>query len=500
METEHDLLAQRLEKLQRLTASGGDPFETTRYDVTHHAQQVVESFADLEGVRVRVAGRLHTIRGKGKASFWDLYDQSGKIQVFATVDSLGEEAFRRCKETLDAGDIVGVEGSVIRTRMGEISIEASAVTILTKSLRPPPLGKEKEGQTWNRLADVEQRYRQRYVDLFVNRDVREVFEARSRIVAAIRRTLDGEGFLEVETPMLQPIQGGAAARPFVTHHNALDMDLFLRIAPELYLKRLLVGGFERVYEINRNFRNEGIDTNHNPEFTMLETYQAYADYHDVMALTERLVCAACEAVHGGLSFGFRDETIDLTPPWRRLRLYDAIHEATGHDVEHLSGDETARERAARAVAAEVGVHLQPSDGFGQIIDAILKKFVIQRTMQPTFITEYPLELSPLAKKKPGDPALTERFQPIIGGLEIGNAFSELNNPIDQRQRFEAQAGRAARGDEEAMPYDEDFVLALEYGMPPAGGLGIGIDRLCMLLKDQASIRDVILFPTMRPEG
>ncbi len=496
MEPDSELVAQRLEKLERLVAAGRDPFEVTRFEVTHDAARVVEQFERLEGSEARLAGRLHSLRGKGKAAFWDLHDASGKIQIFVTLDRLGEENYRLLTETLDAGDIIGVRGEVMKTRMGEVSIHADEVVVLAKALRPPPLGKEKDGQTWHRLADVEQRYRQRYVDLFVNRDVREVFDARSKIVAALRRTLDGLDFLEVETPMLQPIQGGAAARPFVTHHNALDMALFLRIAPELYLKRLLVGGFERVYEINRNFRNEGIDTAHNPEFTMLEAYRAYADYHDIMDLTEKLVCAACEAVHGGLTVTFGGEAIDLTPPWRRVKLYQVVAEATGHDLSAVGGDEAA----ARRVAAEVGVAIQPSDGFGQIVDAILKKHVFPLTRQPTFIIEYPLELSPLAKRKPGEPEVTDRFQPVIGGLEVGNAFSELNHPIDQRQRFEAQANRAARGDDEAMPYDEDFVTALEYGMPPAGGLGIGIDRLVMLLTDQHSIRDVILFPTLRPEG
>jgi len=509
MPTDHELSALRLEKLQRYTEAVGDPYEITRFEQTHPTAAVIDGFETLEGLSVKVAGRLHSMRGKGKVGFWDLWDQSGKIQLFVRLDGVGEESFRLLNETLDTGDILGVEGTVMRTRMGEVSIDCSKILLLSKGILPPPLGKEKEikdeagnvvgTESWHQLADVEQRYRQRYVDLFVNRDVKQVFEARSKIVSAVRRTLDGEGFLEVETPMLQPIQGGAAARPFVTHHNALDRELYLRIAPELYLKRLLVGGFERVYEINRNFRNEGIDTQHNPEFTMLEAYQAYADYHGIMELVERIICAACEAVHGKLQITFGEQTIDLTPPWRRLRLYDALKEATGHDLEQLSGNETEREAAARKVAGEIGVHVQPSDGFGQIVDAILKKFVMQRTMQPTFIVEYPVELSPLAKRKPGEPALTDRFQPVIAGMEMGNAFSELNNPMDQRERFEAQSQRAARGDAEAMPYDEDFVTALEYGMPPAGGVGIGIDRLVMLLCDQHSIRDVILFPTLRPE-
>ncbi len=434
-----------------------------------------------------------------KAGFWDLYDQSGKIQILATLDNLGAADFEEHKTTLDAGDFVGIEGRVIKTRMGEVSVEATAVTLLSKALRPPPLGKEKDGQTWNRLHDVEQRYRQRYVDLFVNREVRAVFEARSRIVSALRGALDQRGFLEVETPMLQPIQGGAAARPFATHHNALDLELFLRIAPELYLKRLLVGGFERVYEINRNFRNEGIDTSHNPEFTMLEAYQAYADYHAIMELVESCLAACCDAVHGRLQVRYGEHELDLTPPWPRVRLYDAVRAATGRDLEAIEGDETAREREARQLAGEIGVYVQESDGFGQIVDAILKKYVIPRTIQPTFIIEYPVELSPLAKRTPGRPAMTDRFQPVIAGLEMGNAFSELNNPIDQQERFEEQARRAARGDAEAMPYDADFVTALEYGMPPAGGVGIGIDRLVMLLTDQHSIRDVILFPTLRPD-
>lgn len=499
MESEHDLVAQRLAKLQSLREHGLDPFEQTRFDTTHHAAEVVEQVDELGDEPVRLAGRLQSIRGKGKAAFWDLYDQSGKIQVFLNVDSVGEEAFRLLKESVDLGDIVGVTGTAMRTRMGEPSLHASQVVILSKALLPPPLGKERDGETWNRLTDVEQRYRQRYVDLFVNRDVRAVFEARSKIVSAIRRTLDGLGFLEVETPILQPIQGGAAARPFVTHHNALDLELYLRIAPELYLKRLLVGGFEKVYEINRNFRNEGIDTCHNPEFTMLETYQAFADYNQVMELTEQIICSACEAVHGSLQFTYQGRDIDLTPPWPRKALYEAVASATGHDLSSIEGDEAVREQAARAVAAEIGVHVQDNDGFGQIVDAILKKYVLARTIQPTFIVEYPVELSPLAKRKPGSPTLTERFQPFLAGLEMGNAFSELNDPIDQRSRFAAQAKRAARGDDEAMPYDEDFLTALEYGMPPAGGLGIGIDRLVMLLCDQPSIRDVILFPTMRPE-
>ncbi|MCC7495655.1 MAG: lysine--tRNA ligase [Fimbriimonadaceae bacterium] len=499
MEPELDLLAQRRAKLERYRAAAGDPFEVTRYDASHSAQAVIDGFAALEGQVVQVAGRLHTIRGKGKAGFWDLHDQSGKIQIFVTLDSLGEEAFNLLRETLDAGDIVGVRGTAMRTRMGEVSVQASTVTLLSKSLRPAPFGKEKDGQTWTRLSDVQQRYRQRSADLLVNRDVREVFEARSRIVATLRQTLDAAGFLEVETPMLQPLHGGAAARPFVTHHNALDLDLYLRIAPELYLKRLLVGGFERVYEINRNFRNEGIDTSHNPEFTMLEAYQAYADYHVIMELVERCLGNCCQAVHGSYQTTWGETVIDLTPPWPRVRLYDAVRAATGHDLEALAGDEAAREAAARRVAAEVEVHVQPSDGFGQIVDAILKKYVIPRTVQPVFITEYPVELSPLAKRSPGRPELTDRFQPVIGGLEMGNAFSELNDPLDQRVRFEEQARRAARGDAEAMPIDEDYLGALEYGMPPAGGVGIGSDRLVMLLCNQPSIRDVILFPTLRPD-
>lgn len=496
MEPDDPLVAQRLDKLHRLQAAGRDPFEVTRFARTHRAAEVVDRFDALAGQTVRVAGRLHSLRGAGKAQFWDLFDQSGKVQIFVRLDAVGAASFTELTETLDAGDFVGVEGAVERTRMGEISVFATQVTVLAKALRPAPLGKEKEGHAWHRLSDVEQRYRQRYVDLFVNREVREVFIARSRIVQALRETLVGEGFLEVETPVLQPIHGGAAARPFVTHHNALDCELYLRIAPELYLKRLLVGGLEQVFEIARNFRNEGVDTQHNPEFTMLEAYWAYADYEQVMELTERMICAACRAVHGGLVLTHRGETLDLTPPWRRLRLYDAVAEATGHDLSSVGGDEVV----ARRVAGEVGVPLQASDGFGQIVDAILKKYVMQRTVQPTFIVEYPVELSPLAKRKPGQPALTERFQPVIGGLEIGNAFSELNNPVDQRERFEAQQDRAARGDDEAMPFDEDYVTALEYGMPPAGGLGIGIDRLVMLLCDQPSIRDVILFPGLRPES
>lgn len=493
MESDNQILAQRLEKLQEIVETRGDPFAVTRFDRTHTAAEIRDRYAALGNRTVRVAGRMVSIRVMGKASFTHLMDASGQIQVYVRQEEVGEEVYTLFKK-LDLGDFLGVEGVVFTTRTGEISVHARSLQLLAKSLRPLPLGKEKDGQSWYDLVDVELRYRQRYVDLAVHSQVREVFLTRSRVVRAAREHLDGQGFLEVETPMLQPIPGGATARPFITHHNALDMDLYLRIAPELYLKRLVVGGFERVYEINRNFRNEGIDTQHNPEFTMLEAYQAYANYEDIMRLSEELLASVCQAVKGRLQVTYQGQEIDWTPPFRRVRLYDAIEAYSGIDFRSLKGSEPE----ARQAAAELGIELQPSDGFAQIVDAIFKKRVRPRLIAPTFLVDYPVELSPLAKRKPDDPTMTERFQLVIGGLEVENAFSELNDPLDQRERFKAQLRQRERGDEEAHPMDEDFLLALEYGMPPTGGLGIGIDRVVMLLTDQSSIRDVILFPHMRP--
>jgi len=495
LEPESDLLAQRRQKLAEITALVGDPFAVTRFERTHGAAEILENYQALEHQTVRLAGRIMSVRIMGQASFAHLQDQSGRIQIYVRREEVGEDVYAVFKK-LDLGDFLGVEGFVFTTRTGEISVHAKRLQVLAKSLRPLPLGKEKEGQSWYDVTDVELRYRQRYVDLIVHEDVRRVFLTRSKMVSAIRQFLDGEGFMEVETPMLQPIPGGATARPFITYHNALDLELYLRIAPELYLKRLVVGGLEKVYEINRNFRNEGIDTQHNPEFTMLEAYQAYADFNDMMDLSERLIAHAAGVATGGLQVTYQGQAIDLTPPFARVKLYDAIETHSGIDFHALNGDGAA----ARAAAESLGVRLQPTDDFPHIVDAVFKKHVRPRLIQPTFLVEYPVELSPLAKRKPDDPTLTERFQLVIGGLELENAFSELNNPLDQRERFEMQLAQRERGDEEAHPMDEDYVTALEYGLPPTGGLGIGIDRLVMLLTDQPSIRDVILFPHRRPAG
>jgi lysyl-tRNA synthetase class 2 len=381
-----------------------------------------------------------------------------------------------------------VEGTVLKTRTGETTVEVRQFWLLAKALRPIP-------EKWHGLKDVEVRYRQRYLDLIANPSVREIFVKRALLLRAIRQFLDERGFLEVETPILQPVYGGALARPFITHHNALDMDLYLRIAPELYLKRLLVGGFERVYEIGRNFRNEGIDARHNPEFTMLEAYQAYADYHDIMRLVEELIAFVAQSVLGTTTITYQGHTIDLTPPWRRLSLMDALKEVTGVDFLAFRNDD----ERARAIGRQLGLSIEPTDHWGRVLDEALKKKVVPTLIQPTFLLDYPVEISPLAKRKPDDPTMTERFQGFIGGLEVANAFSELNDPLDQRERFEMQQRLRERGDVEAHPLDWDFVTALEYGMPPTGGLGIGIDRLMMLFTNSPSIREVILFPLLRPE-
>jgi lysyl-tRNA synthetase class 2 len=420
-------------------------------------------------------------------TFADLLDGSGKIQLMARINTLGQEAYERFGD-LDVGDLLGVEGTVLKTRTGETTVEVRQFWLLAKALRPIP-------EKWHGLKDVEVRYRQRYLDLIANPSVREIFVKRALLLRAIRQFLDERGFLEVETPILQPVYGGALARPFITHHNALDMDLYLRIAPELYLKRLLVGGFERVYEIGRNFRNEGIDARHNPEFTMLEAYQAYADYHDIMRLVEELIAFVAQSVLGTTTITYQGHTIDLTPPWRRLSLMDALKEVTGVDFLAFRDDD----ERARAIGRQLGLSIEPTDHWGRVLDEALKKKVVPTLIQPTFLLDYPVEISPLAKRKPDDPTMTERFQGFIGGLEVANAFSELNDPLDQRERFEMQQRLRERGDVEAHPLDWDFVTALEYGMPPTGGLGIGIDRLMMLFTNSPSIREVILFPLLRPE-
>jgi len=484
---EHELVRQRRLKLEHLRAIGRDPFAITRFDRTHLAEEVTGGYCELEGHAVRVAGRLMSLRVHGKAAFGDLVDVSGAIQVYFKLDNLGAEQYNLLDD-VDIGDFLGVDGAVFTTRTGQITVAAGRLEVLAKSLRPLPA-------KWHGLRDVETRYRQRYVDLMTSPEVRRIFIVRSQVVREIRHFLDFRGFLEVETPMMQPIYGGAAARPFVTHHNALDIDLYLRIAPELYLKRLIVGGFEKVYEINRSFRNEGVSTKHNPEFTMLEAYQAYADYGDMMRLVEELVEHVCGEVIGETSLTYQGQQISLAPPWRRISLLDAIHEYAGVDPQRLLDCSSARE-----VCRELDLPSGEDTHLATLVNNIFEARVEPQLIQPTFVLDYPTAVSPLAKRKPDNPDLVERFEPFIAGQEIGNAFTELNDPLDQRRRFEEQARERAAGDEEAHPMDEDYVRALEYGMPPTGGLGIGIDRLVMLLTDSASIREVILFPHMRPEG
>ncbi|MFA0758770.1 MAG: hypothetical protein KEFWMYNX_001987 [Candidatus Fervidibacter sp.] len=481
------LFQDRLAKLQRWRERGIDPFAVTRFDRTHQVAEIKAQFEALQGQTVRIAGRLLALRTHGKLTFADLLDGSGKIQLMARINTMGQEAYERFGD-LDVGDLIGVEGTVLKTRTGETTVEVKQFWLLAKALRPIP-------EKWHGLKDVEVRYRQRYLDLIANPSVREIFVQRALLLRAIRQFLDERGFLEVETPILQPVYGGALARPFITHHNALDMDLYLRIAPELYLKRLLVGGFERVYEIGRNFRNEGIDARHNPEFTMLEAYQAYADYRDIMRLVEELIAFVAQSVLGTTTITYQGHTIDLTPPWRRLSLMDALKEVTGVDFLAFRNDD----ERARAIGRQLGLSIEPTDHWGRVLDEALKKKVVPTLIQPTFLLDYPVEISPLAKRKPDDSTMTERFQGFIGGLEVANAFSELNDPLDQRERFEMQQRLRERGDVEAHPLDWDFVTALEYGMPPTGGLGIGIDRLMMLFTNSPSIREVILFPLLRPE-
>jgi len=478
-------------KLAALRASGEEPYKLS-FDVTARAAELTSRHADLEpgaetSETVTVAGRIVAIRDQGKVAFVVLRDATGDLQLFCRVNALGDERFAALKE-LDLGDWVGATGTVLRTRRGELSIAPDAVTLLSKSLRPLP-------EKFHGLTDTETRYRQRYVDLIVNPEVRDTFAKRFAIISAIRRYMDAEGYLEVETPMLHPIPGGATARPFVTHHNALDMELYLRIAPELYLKRLLVGGFEAVYEINRSFRNEGVSVRHNPEFTMLEAYRAFTDLRGMMALTEGIVRTAALEVLGTLEITYQGVAIDLGAPWRRATMIELTSEAAGEDVSFARSLEELR-----ALCARHEVPVEPSWGPGKLITELFEKLVERTLVQPTFVTDYPLETSPLARKKPGEPELTDRFELIITGREFANAFSELVDPVDQRERFAAQMNAKAGGDAEAMGYDEDYLRAMEYGMPPAGGMGIGIDRLVMLLTDSASIRDVLLFPHLRAEA
>jgi len=485
-----DLVQQRLQKLQQLRAQGADPFTITRYDRTHTAKEVVDHFEIMAGQTVAVAGRLMRKNLIGKGTFADLHDESGKIQLFVSQGVVGDEKLKQFN-ALDLGDIVGATGRVFKTTPrrgeGEVTVEVTAYQLLAKCLRPLP-------EKWHGLTNVETRYRQRYVDLMVNPAVRRIFRLRSRAISAMRRFLDERGFMEVETPMMQPIPGGATARPFITHHNTLDMDLFLRVAPELYLKRLTVGGFEKVYEINRNFRNEGIDTKHNPEFTMMELYWAYVDYHDIMRLTEEMIASIAQETLGTTRITYQGNEIELAPPWRRLPMLEGVREQTGLDFSEVSVDE------ARRMAERIGVALQPDWNWGQIVQEVFEQKVEDTLIQPTFIIDFPTDVSPLAKRKADNPKLVYRFEAFVGGqLEIANAFSELNDPLDQEERFREQARQKAAGDEEAMSYDTDFIRALQYGLPPCGGLGIGIDRLVMLLADVDSIREVILFPQLGPE-
>ena len=486
---DNELIRLRREKLAALRRGGIDPFGG-RYPVTHWARGLAERLGtagdeELKGFGpVSLAGRLVAMRHHGKTCFAHLMDQTGRIQLYARADGLGDEYARFVE--LDTGDFIGVTGEMFRTRTGELTVAVKTFSFLAKSLRPLP-------EKWHGLKDVETRYRQRYVDLIVNAEAREIFLMRARLMGAIRAFLDARGFLEVETPMMQPIPGGAIARPFKTHHNALGMDLYLRIAPELYLKRLLVGGFERVYEINRNFRNEGTSTAHNPEFTMLEFYQAYADYTDLMELTEALFVELAQALRGSLVLTWGEHAIDLTPPWRRLAFFDGLSQALGLGVT----PETEVGTLARAAAARGVVH-----GGGapwKLWKDVFETLVEPTLIQPTFVVDFPTELSPLAKRKRENPLLVDRFELFVAQREVANAYSELNDPVDQLVRFREQAALQARGDEEAHWLDEDYVRALEYGMPPAAGEGIGIDRLLMMFANQPSIREVILFPQLRPE-
>lgn len=495
MEELNQLILQRREKLQKLREMGVNPYPYS-FNRTHTSKGVIDHFDQLEEQEVSLAGRIMSNRRMGKAAFFHIQDMDGRIQVYLKKDVVGEKTFDVYK-LLDIGDIVGVTGKVFKTRTGEITIFAEKMELLSKSLRPLPIVKEKvvdgEKVVYDPFSDKELRYRQRYVDLIVNPEVREVFIKRSKIITAIRQFLNERDYLEVETPILQPLYGGATARPFVTHHNALDMKLYLRIANELYLKRLIVGGLEGVYEFAKDFRNEGMDRFHNPEFTQVELYVAYKDYYWMMELTETMVSEVAQKVLGSTKIRYQDSDIDLTPPWRRLPLFEGIKEYTGVDMADM------KEAELRKAAEDLGVPVEDSWGAGKIIDEVFGEFVESKLIQPTFVTDYPLEMSPLAKKHRQNPRLVERFEPIIAGKEVGNAFSELNDPLDQRQRFEAQMELRAKGDEEAQVLDEDFLRALEYGMPPTAGLGVGIDRLVMLLTNSPSIRDVILFPHMRPE-
>lgn len=480
----NELLKVKRQKLADFQAAGKNPFEITKYDVTHHSTEVKENFETLEGKEVSIAGRIMTKRVMGKASFCNVADRYGNIQSYVARDSIGEDSYKDFKK-YDIGDIIGIKGEVFKTKTGEISIHASSVTLLSKSLQVLP-------EKYHGLKDTDVRYRQRYIDLIMNPESRDTFEKRTKIIREIRNFLDGQDFMEVETPVLVGMAGGAAARPFMTHHNALDEDLNLRISLELYLKRLIVGGFERVYEMGRVFRNEGLSVRHNPEFTLLEIYQAYTDYYGMMDLVEGMFRTVAQNVLGTTTITYDGVEIDLSKPFERLTMVDAVKKYAGVDFTEIKTEEEAKK-----IAKERGVEFEDRHKYGDIINLFFEEFCEEKLVQPTFIMDHPVDISPLAKRKPSDPEFTERFELFITRREMANAFSELNDPIDQRGRFMAQEELFAAGDEEANHCDEDFLCALEYGMPPTGGIGIGVDRLVMLLTDSAAIRDVLLFPTMK---
>ncbi|KXZ38918.1 lysyl-tRNA synthetase, class II [Alkalithermobacter thermoalcaliphilus JW-YL-7 = DSM 7308] len=481
----NEMLKIRREKLSKLQQMGKDPFKIEKYDVSHYSTDIKENFDQLQGQQVSIAGRIMSKRIQGKAGFIDIQDQEGRIQSYVRKDRLDEQEYELFV-TYDIGDIVGIKGEVFKTQKGEISVKANQVTLLCKSLQILP-------EKWHGLKDPDLRYRQRYVDLIVNPQVKNTFLIRNKAIKAIREYLDERGFIEVDTPILNTIAGGASARPFITHHNTLDIDMYLRIANELYLKRLIVGGFDKVYEMGRMFRNEGMSIKHNPEYTAIELYQAYADYEEMMKITENIVAYMAQKALGTTKINYQGKEIDLTPPWNRMSMQEAVKKYAGVDFDTIKTDEEALE-----VAKQKNIEITPGMKRGHVINALFEEYAEKHLVQPTFITHHPVEVSPLAKRNPDDPTITNRFEAFVNTWEIANAFSELNDPIDQRERFMEQLRQRELGDEEAQMLDEDFLNALEVGLPPTGGLGIGVDRVMMLLTDSPSIRDVILFPTMKP--